>query len=636
MLQTLREKITGWVAVVIVGILIVPFAFVGIENYRTRSIADYVAKVGDVEISQAQFSQRLDQQRTQMRNAMGDRFDAALVESPESKRRLLDNLIDAELLRQGATSLGIRILPAQLQEEIAGFEAFQVAGKFDPEQYRLVLAQQGLTPAGFDRLMADDLLVQSLPEAFAKSAIATQADLDGYLKLRDQKRSFRWLKLPVPAVQESVELADAQSYFDAHSADYMTEETVLLDYIELRAADMAVDAVVDEATLRQRYEDASARFVEPEQRLASHILIRLEANADAEAQRMALEQAQQIRTKAMADGADFAEIAKAESQDPGSRAAGGDLGWLTRGLTDPAFEDALFSMAGTGVSEPVKSPEGWHVIQLREVRPEVAKAFEQVKEELKTEALNEERERLFSEQLGLLVDAIYRDPTRLETAASELGLSIQQTEAFTRSGGTGIASNPKVIAAAFSDALLKDGNASDALEIDSGHRVVIKVAQHQPASLQTLEEVRARVDAAVLAERREAAATQQRDSALAALRSAETTMETLAAANNGELMQAEAVGRQGLDTDPRVLADAFKIARSDGKSAFGYAMLGLGEYAVIELQSVTEADVSQVPETERDSLRSQLAQGIGASEVRAYLNALRESTPIVIAEDRIP
>ena len=198
MLQTLREKITGWVAVVIIGILIVPFALVGIQNYQTSTVADYVAKVGDVEISQAQFSQRLEQQRNQMRSMMGERFDPSLVDSMESKRRLLDNMIDAELLKQGAASLGIRILPSQLQKEIAAFDAFQVAGKFDAEQYRLVLAQQGLSPAGFDRLMAEDLLVQALPKAFTNSALATSVDVDGYLKLRDQKRSFRWAKLPAP------------------------------------------------------------------------------------------------------------------------------------------------------------------------------------------------------------------------------------------------------------------------------------------------------------------------------------------------------------------------------------------------------------------------------------------------------
>ena len=636
MLQTLREKITGWVAAVIVGMLVIPFAFVGIENYRTSSIADYVAKVGDVEISQAQFAQRLEQQRNQMRSMMGDRFDPASVDSIESKRRLLDNMIDAELLRQGAASLGVRVLPSQLQEEIGAFEAFQVAGKFDEEQYRLVLAQQGLTPSAFDRLMADDLLVQALPEAFGTTALATSADIDGYLKLRDQKRSFRWAKLPVPEVAELVDDKDAQDYYDGHSADFMTEEKVQLDYIELKSADLVVETAIDEATLRQRYEDAGTRFVEPEQRLASHILIRLDANADADAQKAALEKAQKLKAELALDGADFSEVAKRESEDPGSRAAGGDLGWLSRGLTDPAFEETLFAMSAAGVSEPVKSAEGWHVIQLREIRPEVTKPFDSVRAELEAEVVNEERERLFSDQLGRLVDAIYRDPTTLETAAGELGLQIQKTELFTRVGGTGIAANAKVLAAAFSDTLLKDGNVSDALEIDATHRVVVKVAEHQPAALQDLATVRDQVNQAVLALRREDAAKKQRDELLSALRSGEKTLDALAQEKGLELMKADAVGRQALDTDPRVVADAFKIAPLEGKSSYGSALLGPAEFAVIELQSVIDADLSTIADTERETLRGQLAQSIGANEVRAYLSALKEVTPIIIAEDRIP
>ncbi len=635
MLQTLREKITGWVAVVIIGILIVPFALVGIQNYQTSTVADYVAKVGDVEISQAQFSQRLEQQRNQMRSMMGERFDPSLVDSMESKRRLLDNMIDAELLKQGAASLGIRILPSQLQKEIAAFDAFQVAGKFDAEQYRLVLAQQGLSPAGFDRLMAEDLLVQALPKAFTNSALATSVDVDGYLKLRDQKRSFRWAKLPAPEISTSVDDKDAQSYYDEHSADFMTEETVKLDYIELKSADLPIDSVFDEATLRQRYDDAGTRFVEPEQRLASHVLIRLEANADADAQKAALDKAQQIHTELMA-GADFSELAKRESQDPGSRAAGGDLGWLSRGLTDPEFEAALFAMPAAGISEPVKSAEGWHLIQLREIRPEVVKPFEDVRAELQSELVNEERERVFSEKLGLLVDAIYRDPTSLETAANELGLQIQTTDEFTRLGGTGIAANAKVLAVAFSDALLKDGNASDALEIDAIHRVVVKVAEHKPAVLQELSAVRDRVNQAVVALRRENAAKERLDAVLAALRSGEKTFDALASEQSLELMKAEAVGRQALDTDPRVVADAFKIAPLEGKPAYGSALLGAAEYAVIELEAVIDADLSQISGTDRETVRNQLAQGIGANEVRAYLNTLKESTPIIIVEERIP
>ena len=180
--------------------------------------------------------------------------------------------------------------------------------------------------------------------------------------------------------------------------------------------------------------------------------MKVDANADAAAQKAALEKAQAIAAEAKT-GKDFAALAKADSADVGSKAQGGDLGWLEKGVTDPAFESALFGLNKGDISDPVKTEEGYHIIQLRDVRPEKVRSFEEVKTELAKQYVDSERDRVYSEVSGKLTDAIYQDPTALASAAKELGLEVQKAPLFARTGGTGIAANPAVVKAAFSGAV---------------------------------------------------------------------------------------------------------------------------------------------------------------------------------------
>src|SRR5688500_13340197 len=132
MLQKLRDKTSGWIAIAILILLIVPFAFFGVENYFTQAAATYVAKVNDTEIEQQQYSRRFDEFRSQMRQMMGDRFDARQFETPESKRQVLDRLIDEELLRQAGEAAGVVVPPERIRKEIGSIPAFQAEGRFSP------------------------------------------------------------------------------------------------------------------------------------------------------------------------------------------------------------------------------------------------------------------------------------------------------------------------------------------------------------------------------------------------------------------------------------------------------------------------------------------------------------------------
>ncbi|HPA02159.1 MAG TPA: SurA N-terminal domain-containing protein [Chiayiivirga sp.] len=636
MLQTLRDKTTGWVAVAILILLTVPFAFFGVENYFQQQVSTYVAKINKVEITQDQFRERFEDHRSRMRQMLGDRYDAREFDTPIVKRQVLESLIDEEVLRQAAEKYGLVVAPGTLQKEIASIEAFQVNGSFDPNQYKLVLAGARMTPRSFESRMSRDLLTRALPIGVSESGIVTDDYVNQYLALRDQTRSFDYLVLPAPAEDTAGEISDTDlsAYYESHSDLYQSPETFSVEYLELDASTLDVDEKPDEAALRERYEENKSRYVESEQRLASHILIQTPANADAAAVQAAQAKAQAIVEKARAKDADFAAIARESSEDPGSSAAGGDLGWIERGVTDAAFEDALFSMQ-PGVSDPVKGADGWHVIWLREVKPESGKSFEDVRVELEKEYLESERERRYSELAGKLIDAIYRDPSTLDAAAAELGLEVKKAGPLTRAGGPGVFSNPEVLRAMLSDSVLVEGLASDVIEVAPGHGIALRISEHVPASTRPLEEVKAQVVAAVRAERLAEIGRQTLAKALETITSV-SSLEAYAKEHGLEVKKAEAVGRMGATVDPAIARAAFGLAHpAEGSSSIGSASLVGGSSAVIAVTQVIEGDPAKVEASQREMIRSQLAQGIGGVEAADLVKALRREAKIDVAESRM-
>ena len=347
---------------------------------------------------------------------------------------------------------------------------------------------------------APDYFVLDLPQS-------KTAEFDRIVRLSGEKRDVELALLPAtPEDTAPVGDEEIKAWYDAHPADFTRPESVTIEYVEVDGSRLPAPAPADEATLRKRYDEEKARFVEPEQRLASHILVRVDAGADAAALKAAEEKAQRLAEEAKAPGADFAALAKANSEDPGSRDSGGDLGWVERGAMVAPFEEALFAMQPGEVRGPVKTDFGFHVLQLRELKQGAQVPFEQAREELAREQAQADRERAFSDLTGRLTDLVYQNPSSLAPAAEQVGLPVQKLGPFTRDDTVGIGASPEVKKAAFSEAMIQDGTASDPIELGPEHSVVVRVLEHTPEQPRPLAEVRDQVIAAIRADRREKAA----------------------------------------------------------------------------------------------------------------------------------
>jgi peptidyl-prolyl cis-trans isomerase D len=635
MQRTLHERFSGTFVKIVIGVIGIVFGgFFGIQSYFSPRNENFVAKVDGHEISQPEFRERYEGTRAQMQRMMGAQFDAQTFDTPARKREVLDRMIEEQLVLAANEKLGGALPPKRVFDAIASEPAFQVDGKFDKDQYRTLLSMQRKSPAQFEETVRHDLELRELIGQLGESGVVTESEVDTYLRLRDQTRDFRFVKLEKPVTAPKVTDADIDAYYKAHGDEFQTPEMVSLEYVELDAATMQTDSKVDDATLKQRYDEQKARFVLPEQRLASHILIKVDKNADAAAQKAALDKAQAIAKEAKS-AKDFAVLAKADSEDLGSKAQGGDLGWLDKGVTDPAFEAALFALKKGEVSDPVKSDEGYHIIQLRDVRAEKVRGFEEVKSDLAKQYLDSEREREYSDVSGKLTDAVYQDPTSLAPAAKQMGLTVQKAGLFARTGGTGITANPGVIKAAFSNAVLTEGNSSDPIELGPNHIVVIRVDQHEKPVAKPLDQVRDEISKKLAQQQIAQQMRDQADALFSRMQKGES-LDKIAAELKLKIEDEKDIGRNAANLDRTVVLEVFKLPRPQvDKPVAGKVALANETYALVSLDAVKDGDPSKLDAKTKEAARNQLRQGAGGQAIRGFVDALRKSAKIEIAEDRL-
>lgn len=633
MLQAMRNKMHGWPSIIVLGLAVLAMSLFGMESYFTSRDDTFVAKVGKHEISQNAYQDRINQLRQQASAEQGEHFDSSIFEKPEMKQRVLDAMVDQQLLLQANDDWGMRVSDQAVRDYIAGIPAFQVNGQFDAISYRAWLASQRKTPDMFESEIRSSLAVQLLPDAINDSTIVSDVQVDHFLSLLTQRRDLRYFLLPRPALADN-QVSDAQieTWYKAHLADYMNPEKVSVKYIEVNSVDLPVEAAPSEDDLKKRYADEKQRFVQPEQRLVSHILINVPANAAPEQQKAALAQAEKIAAEA--NPGDFAKLAEKDSQDLGSKRQGGDLGWLEKGVTNPAFDTALFALQKNQISKPVLSSDGYHIIWLRDVRSGESKPFDEVRDQLVKEASTAERDRKYNEVAGKMSDNTYQNPTSLEPASVALNLPIKTTALFARAGGEGLTANPKLIAAAFGDDVLVQGNNSGLVDLGNNHSVVIHVDKHVPAAARPLAEVRADVQKKILDDRIVAFEKKQAADALARLRKGEAMAAVATSLGANISSVSEAVRRS--EVPAPLLAQAFLLPHpAADKAQFAAVDMQDGTFALLALDKVQGGDLAKVPPEQRESLRQQMAQAYGSETTRELVELLKAKAEIKLNQTRM-
>jgi len=624
MLQQIRDKISGWFAIVFLGAIAVVFVFWGIRF--ENSVDKSAASVNGEKIPLGMVRKAWQQRQTELQQQLRGEIPASVAKREQAE--MIDGFISRELLVQRAHEMGYVVSDQELAATLYAIPALQVEGKFSRDRYAALLRQQGRTEPEFEREFRRDLETSQLRGGIALSAFVTPGELRRRIAIEGETRDVEYAVIPAARYAASVTVAPAETaaFYEQHKADFMTPETVSLQYLQLTLAGIAAGVQVTDEALRKYYDQvAPERFVDPERRHGSHILI--EAGSDDAA---ALKKAEQITARAKA-GEDFAKLARENSDDPGSKQAGGDLGWATREAYVAPFAEALFGMQKGEIRGPVKTQFGYHVIRLDDVQPPHQRTFDEVRAELEGDYRKDQAQNAFYERSQELADESFSALSELDSVGKKLGLPVQAVEGYTRKGGGPFGAEPKVIDAVFSDDVLQQRQNSPAINLGDDKVVVVRVTDHQTPRQRPLAEVQADVEAKLRTEATRKAAAAAGQAVVARVGAGDALAAAVGA--GVQVVPKQSVGRAGNDAvAAEVVQAAFQVARPEpGKATAGTAVLPNGDVAVFAVTAVHSGDSAAAPD-QVAALRAQSAQRaaqLGAlAEFTAYTGELQRTAKV--------
>lgn len=506
-------------------LLIVPsFIFVGMDSYQSNDGGAGVATVDGKKITQQEWEDAQRRQIDQARQMMGPQFDQKLFETAEAKKTILNNLvgeraIDAEIARSH-----MNVSDATLQKTIMDIQQFRLPnGTFDMEAYKSALAAQGMTPAMFDQRLRRDLTVQQLTGAIQATAFAPRSVATRLSDINDQEREVQEMVFAIPAYLPQVKVTDAmvKAYYDKNAQLFQIPEQVKAEYVVFDAKAVEAQVQVTDAEITEAYNKNLKNYTTPEQRTASHILITASSDASAADQAAAKKKAEAVLADVRANPDNFAAIAKANSQDPGSAQAGGDLGVVEKGLFVKSVEDSIYALKTGETSGLVQSEFGWHIIKLTAIKPATQKALDAAKPEIAAELKRQKMAAKYTELAGVFTETAYDQADSLKPVADRLKLQIQTADNLTRTPnpalGTAPVNNAKFLTALFAPDAVKNKRNTEAVEVAPSVLVSGRVVEFRPATKRPLAEVDAQIRQRVTFEEANRLARQAGQAELAAV-----------------------------------------------------------------------------------------------------------------------
>lgn len=608
------------IAQLILGLIGLTFVFFGIDGYMRGGSAGEVARIGDIKITADEFKRELQNRQERYRAQMGAMFDPKMLEQPEVRGVILNEMIDQRLLLIEAQKSKVMASDASVRKVIEGIGSFQENGKFSPSRYETLLQMQGMNPAGFEASVRQDLTLQQLAGTVAHSTIASKVLSDRAFAILTERREVLESLLPLENFLSKVKLAEdaAKKYYDAHPKEFELPEKARVEYVILSQEAVASQTTVSEEEIKNWYETHKKKYQVPEERRASHILIKTEGKDKAQAKAKAESLLQQVRKNPAA----FAEVAKKESEDPGSAQKGGDLDFFARGSMVKPFEDAAFSLKAGEISGLVESDFGFHIIKLVSIRGAQEKPLADVRAEIESELKLAAASRKYAEAAEAFSNMVYEQSDSLKPVADKFKLTIKQSDWIGRKSSPeyGPLANEKILKSLFSDDSIQSQRNTEAVDVGQNNLISARIIEYKAASMPAFNEVKTGIETQLKRQEAFILATKAGQEGLSALKKGEGSKVAWSAPKVVSYLDARAV-------PSLAMPGIFKAEAAKLPTFIGVELPRIG-YALYKVVKVLPPE--NVAEAERQSHLEQFRNAAAQEEMRAYLAGLRARYKVVI------
>ena len=620
MLQDIRDNSQGVIAKVIIGFIVAIFALFGVDSIMNGFITSPpVAEINGEEVSEAQL-----QANTQnLLNSIGgsaDSLDQGLLE-----QIALGQIVEEVLLRQSAQASNMSVSSNRVDRSIIENPNFQINGVFDSDLAIRTMASQGFSIPIYRDTLQQQMLLSQLANAYSSSAFVTDSELERIAGLAAQTRDFRYLSIPLGTRTLGTAISDAQiqSYYTENPQDFTQPETVSVSYVLLDKNIISNEIELDEGVIEAQYETERSAFEGSAEKRASHILFEVGGDLSEE---QALEMAATAKQRIDA-GEDFGAVALDVSTDTVSAEDGGDIGYTDGTAFPVALEEVLEILSVDEVSGPVISDFGVHIVMLTEDSENVFQSFEEVADRIERQLKSSEVELIYAQRLGDLSNLAF-ETGNLETISEELGLDVLISGTFGRTGGSAIFSNQALIAAAFSEEVLLEGNNSEVVELSPSQAVVLNVLLFNEAAVLPIEEVEPEI-AVIIRTQMEREAVQALNNQLLTNIENDESVDQLLADNEIEWLTEEGTSRGAVTVNREILAKVFSMSLADSDtSTYDNLTLTNDTAVIVELNSINAGSIATLPQIDRENMVSGMVADLGNSDFQAYMSNLQENADI--------
>ena len=641
MLSVFRSFAKGWMAFILLGLVSIPFIFWGMgQLVQTTVVTSYVAKVNGSKIMPNRLQQAYEQAFQQRQAQLGGQYNPTQAQQKQLKMQTLQKLIDTQLLLQQAEKDQLVASSADVRAQIEQIPAFQLNGHFDYQQYKIVLANNGLSVPQFENQVRGNLVLEQLQRGVANSAFPTPSEVAGIAALAQQQRKAAWFVLPIkefkPAKQPSKEAV--ASYYKTHQSQYSIPETLTLAYLQLdkKTLEQRVKATPEE--LKDYYRTHQSQYGIPPARKVAEILIKPSSpvTAAVAAAKSRIEKLLKQVKQAKDSTKTFAELARKNSDDRISRRNGGSMGYVSRGQLPQKLDDALFNLPKAGdLAGPIRTARGWVILQLLDKRAGAVKPYAEVKDQVARDYKSDKAKSLYYKLDGQFANLTFENAGSLGAAAKALDLKIQTVSGVTKDHGTGIAASDQVRKVAFSDSVLKQRQNSNPIKLGKEDAVVLRISKATPSRIKPLADVRDDIVAALMRQQARDAAAKAASGALSALRTG-TPIAAVAKDHGAKLQGPAMVKRSDSKLPPALSQSLFTLAPAVGSSP-RYASVALadGSQAVFGLLGVQAGDAKHLPKLQQTAYMQDLGRIYAMEMTQSYLAWLHEKADIKIVKDNI-
>ncbi|MDY6925638.1 MAG: SurA N-terminal domain-containing protein [Pseudomonadota bacterium] len=626
MLERIREGSQGPWAMAIIALIVLSFVFAGVSSYVSSSGSSAAAEVNGEPISQQDVERAYQAQRARLEAQFGEGISALFSDENylrDFRMNVLDRLIADTLIEQKAKELGMRVSDKQIRDAITAMPEFQTEGSFDNERYLMLLRQNGFQPSDFRDYMRQQMTREQLSRAVQASDFSLPEEVNLAHRLQGQTRNADYLIVDSAPFAASVELSDeeVQAFYDENISRFDTQEKVNLAYVTLAVEDLKADVSVSEEEIEQEYQDNIALYKTTEERSVSHILIEFGDDKGA-----AKEKAESLLAE-VEQGADFAELAEANSADTFSAENGGDLDFITAGMMDPSFDEAAFAISNVGeTSEVIETEFGYHIIKLTDMKPVETTPLAEVRDEIEAQLLTDKATDEFFALQSEMANLAFEVPDTLEDVAGAVNGKIKETGLVTASAVPAALNVPAVTSKMFDPDFIAEGLNSDVIELSNDKVVVIRVVGHEPQRTQALDEVRTQILAQLRARKAQEAAAEWADNVVEQVQAGESPELTIGDVTL-EWQSKEAIARNSTELPRNLVDTVFTLSTEEGNN-LEVAKLGSGDVGVVRLTAVNMPEA--LGEEELDSLKQQLMTNYSQANYQSFVDSLRSAADVTV------